>query len=702
LRSALAAGLALLGAMTLIVGAASAAGPRSGARGRVVPASERLQLVFPLVADQAGLRRFAQQVVDPRSPSYGRYRSIAWLANHFGAPTPTRARVMTYLREHGASHVRLDATGLFVDATLPAATAERLFDTPLFSHEARSGERFIAPATRARLPSALRGAATGVIGLDTHAVAASPAVAEAASGYEPVSGTPTGCANGTKPGGFSPSEYLTAYGYDPLHAAGTLGQGERVALIEIDGFRGSDISTFAQCFGLRVPPLNGFGVGVSRPLAPGIESTLDLEVLTAAAPDLKAIDVYESHANASDVLQALTAPLQNSGYKPQVISVSLGLCEAFTLQAVGHEGINSTEAALEEAAASGISVLVATGDHGSAGCTNSSNPTAPPEATLAVNYPASSPWVTAVGGTNLVLNSENAIQSQTVWNDAGVEPGAAGGGGFSTLFPRPSYQAGTVGPNHRAIPDVALLADLAPGYDFYCTASPDCLSGSHPDAWSTVGGTSAATPLLAGGLALIDQSLRARKLEDLGLLNPLLYRIGRNASQAASTLDDVTQGSNDVGPFIPPSYRALGCCSATPGFDAASGWGGVNVGALAGIALKTQPKIVGVGVSLPRQRPLHNRYILAAVSCSGRCLLGAFAQVAVGNRRAFTAYSDLYRLSKPGRRAVRIKLTSAQVGRLRKAVRRHSKVTATVVGAIVDAGGNIERESARRQLRITG
>ena len=91
---------------------------------------------------------------------------------------------------------------------------------------------------------------------------------------------------GRNSGGFTPNQYLTAYGLTQLHNQGLRGAGERVALIEVDGFRTSDLRTFAQCFSVGVPKLHAFGVGVNHPLAPGPEATLDLEVLTAAAPKL--------------------------------------------------------------------------------------------------------------------------------------------------------------------------------------------------------------------------------------------------------------------------------------------------------------------------------------------------------------------------------------------------------------------------------
>src|SRR5205807_7505107 len=100
---------------------------------------------------------------------------------------------------------------------------------------------------------------------------------------------------------------------------------------------------FAHCFGLRLPRIHSFGVGVRRPLAPGGETTLDLEALDAAAPGLSAIDVYESSADTAHIVEGFLAPLQNPGFKPQVISASLGLCEPFVFAALGHRGVRAAQ-----------------------------------------------------------------------------------------------------------------------------------------------------------------------------------------------------------------------------------------------------------------------------------------------------------------------------------------------------------------------
>ena len=92
-----------------------------------------------------------------------------------------------------------------------------------------------------------------------------------------------------------------------------------------------------------------------------------------------------------------------------------------------------------------------------------------------------------------------------------------------------------------------------------CSATGDCVTNATPDPWQTVGGTSAATPLLAGGLALADQQLRSDGRPDLGFVNPLLYQIGHNSQLGGGVFSDVLQFGNDVGPYIrgPPQAAGL-------------------------------------------------------------------------------------------------------------------------------------------------
>ncbi len=721
-KSALAGGCAAACLVVALAFAAPAAAASPEAHASAVgpaPPAQRLQLVLPLVARDGGLAQLAQAVATPGSPRYGQFESVAALARRFGAKPQVRERVLRYLRAHGATGVRIDTTGLFADATFTAARAARLFATPLTRFRARQST-FVAPAGTASIPSGLRGSVWSVVGLDTRTLSGAPTQAHAQarrattraypagqpSSAFPRTGTPSGCMGGLTAGeqdadsataGFTPNQYLSAYGFDQLHRDGLDGQGERVALIEIDGYRASDIDTFAQCFNLHVPPMKAYGAGVRHRLAPGGESTLDLEALDAAAPGLKAIDVYETNANAAGTLQALTAPLQNRHRHPQVISASLGLCEPAVFGAVGIRGIQATEDSLEMAAISGTTILAASGDSGSADCIDNSGF---PIGRLAVNYPASSDWVTAVGGTNLLLGPTNQITDQVVWNDTNIQPGSAGGGGSSELFYRPFYQAGVTRPSARALPDVSMLADILPGYAVYCTASGDCLNSANSDPWQAVGGTSASTPLLAGGFALIDQDLRMHQRQDLGLANPLLYQLGRSSTLTGQVFDDITSYGNDVGAYVPGDGQPLGCCTAAPGYDRASGWGSINLARLAPVALSLQP--AEISLSLPaHQRPLARHEVITRMSCTGGCRIGAYVELTLG-RKQYVIDSRIYRLRAAGSKRIPIRLSGKMVGRVRSARAGHERVTATVYGVTIAGRARVEFQTGGRRIRLSG
>jgi subtilase family serine protease len=699
------AGLALLGPASASARTSRPAVQRLG----LAPRDQSLPLVFPLRADVAGLERFAAQVSAVGSPLYGHYEPVSMLARRFGASLGDRLRVARFLHRAGATHVRIDATGLFADASLSVGRATQIFGASLSRfHAARAGQ-YVAPTGGAQVPPALRGAVTGVVGLNTKSIVAQPAVKMAGgagfprtqsrfradqtpSGYQHRTGTPAGCAAGQADRGFTPNQYLDAYGYSPLHALGINGQGERVSLIEIDGFRYSDLRTFANCFGLPIPAINGFGVNIKHPLAPIGETELDLQVMDAAAPQLKAIDVYESRARPADVLQSLTAPLQNRGRVPDVISVSLGVCEPALALAVGRSGLRAVEGALALETASGISVLASSGDAGSSSCIVGGGPLP----IKALSFPASSPYVTGVGGTNFVLGSANQIQGETVWNDAPYDL-AAGGGGTSVLFNRPGYQNGFVSQRRRNVPDVAMLADLLPGYNIFCSVKA---CQGYGNGWVAVGGTSASSPLFAGGLALIDQLLRQSGKQSLGLANSLLYKIQRRFPSAGA-FSDIQSGNNDLGAYLPGgNHRPLGCCSAGPGYDRASGLGSPNLAKLATLALDLQPPIAEVGISVPAQRPILRRHLVVRATCSRRCLVAVSATVTIAGGRSMHVGAARQLLRKRGRHIFKCRFSTGQLRRLRSALHGHRRIQAQIVGQVVDPGGSVEATSRMHTLRI--
>lgn len=205
-------------------------------------------------------------------------------------------------------------------------------------------------------------------------------------------------------------------------------------------------------------------------------------------------------------------------------------------------------AALQDAATLGVTVTIASGDNGSSDGETDGN--------LHVDFPASSPYALACGGTSL-KGSGNNISSETVWNETASNEGATGGG-VSAVFALPSYQSSAgvpVQPNTnfagRGVPDVAGNADPVTGYSVIVDGQS-----------IVVGGTSAVAPLWAALIALINQQLGT----PVGFVNPKLYTQGENG------FNDITSGNNDD--------SGLGYYSAGPGWDPCTGLGSPNGTAL--------------------------------------------------------------------------------------------------------------------------
>jgi len=547
------------------------------------PATE-LDVTFGLALQPSDLPDLVQSLSTPGSSSYRHYESVAWLARHTGATEATSTAVLDYLRSQGiVGH--LDPTASYVEAAVSVAQAAKLFGTSFgryYFNGAYGWDTYlsgvvVAPRSLPQLPSALKGLVKLVYGLQAfpaETVGPNSVLQEAATRSSLLGGSfgGLGTAGGCSAGRvvdhvptFTPRQYLTAYGVEALRSEGLSGQGQAVAIISAEPATQSNLASFTRCFGLATPPIRDIRVGTGTTVAlddpdANWEIALDTEMVTAVAPRLSDIDViYDPYGSVVDRLDATLNRSLIQGPMPKVVSYSGGSCEPLGNTAYSDVALQYalTEHILMDMAATGISFVASAGDTGSS-CNQANAAVA--GARLSVQFPASSPYTTSAGGELLGLNAANGIQGQRVWDDLPLGIGLAGGGGQSAVFSRPWYQQRLMTAGHgRLVPDVALEADIDYPIANYCTA------GCNGYGWNRGGGTSAAAPLMAGGIALADQGASMHGQAPLGLVNPLLYQLGESGSKA---LVNITMGNNDI--------YGLGCCSAKPGYNEAAGWGSVD------------------------------------------------------------------------------------------------------------------------------
>jgi kumamolisin len=490
-----------------------------------LPANVLLDITLVLrVQDTEGLGTTLAQIDNPQSPLYHHYLSPEQFSRRFVPSAHALAEIAARLHLAGLQ-VNASTSSLLV-ARGPTAAVEALFSVRLYRYRTTTGVEYFAPDKAPHIPAALSGAVSGVLGLDSRTRLQTRRLDEAAGSGNPAVG------------GLEPADLAYAYNFASLHASDVLGTHETVALAEIDTFNTTDIVHYDRTFGLDAPPIEVVSVdGGATGNDP--EATLDIETVQAVAPAAHII-AYEGGQDLSQLAQMFNRMVTD--HRAQIISISLGVCEPSLTSSDGRSFITAVDQSFQQADAEGISVLAASGDSGAYGCQDSS---------LSVGLPASDPYVTAVGGTTLYLNTDRSYGNEAGWE--GPLEGAGTGGGLSRIFSRPSWQ---IGPNvsnsqsngMREVPDVAADADPLTGYLIY-------VSGG----WQVMGGTSAASPLWAGLIALASQEAASRGNPSLGFLNPALYRLG-SSTTAALPFHDVIIGGN--------LYY-----SATSGWDYATGWG---------------------------------------------------------------------------------------------------------------------------------
>ena len=423
----------------------------------------------------------------------------------------------------------------------------------------------------------------------TPAASARPLVAQPAHSRALVSPLPTSqCLSLVGIRCYSPAQMEVAYDLASLHAVGLTGAGQTIAIVDSFGSPTirRDLHGFDQVFGVTNP--NGVPIDPAIAKDPKLtiirpagkvpkfrasnsemvgwagETTLDVEWAHVFAPGANIL-LVETPVSETEGVHGFPQMVKAESYVikhhlASVISQSFGATEnTFKTK----KSLLTLRSAFKLAAKSGVTVLAASGDSGTAGYKLNGRDLYP----FRVNsWPSSDPLVTSVGGTQLELDDAgNRLSPDVVWNDGS----GAGGGGLSRIFARPAYQSavsGIVG-SHRGTPDISLSAAVDGGVWVY---------GSYvgqASAYDVYGGTSAATPELAGIVAIANQSAG----KPLGQLNPLLYSLTGDDG-----IVDVTSGNNDIGPFRNSNgrrYHVPGF-TALAGYDLASGLGTVDAAKL--------------------------------------------------------------------------------------------------------------------------
>lgn len=597
-----------------------------------------LLVLTPDAAQEAELKKLLDGQQNPDSADYHRWLSAAEFGARFGAADADVQKVRAWLEGAGFAIEGVAASKRWVEFSGTSAQVENAFHTVMQYYRVR-GKTYVANSTDLGLPADLSGITSGVVSLNNFRRRPPIREAQGAAGRnaqgDKTKLTPNLTAIGaTNTYYLAPGDFAAIYNTKGLLSSGIDGSGASIAVTAQSQIELTDVQQFRQIFGLKVNDPNILVSGPDPGIASQIDSNeamLDVEWAGAVAPGATINLVVAGSTDTTSGVDLAAAYAIDNEVAP-ILTYTYGSCE----QTLGPTGNAFYNALWEQAAAEGITVLVASGDSGAAGC-DSASAGAPAAQGLAVNGTASTPYNVAVGGTEFAEGTQAATYwngtntanyasamgyiPEAAWNE-GCDPGQpvsatnctygsgnfsllAGGGGASSVYAKPSWQTGAGVPadGARDVPDVALAA--ASGHDqaVYCTslAGTPCQINAQQEVvgLTLVGGTSVSTPAMAGILALVEQKNGAFQ----GQVNYVLYRLAQmqgNSCDASSQTNptaqnscvfyDVTSGSNAV----PCDGGTPGCSStqsgtngilsgqmAGTGYDLATGLGSVNASNLA-------------------------------------------------------------------------------------------------------------------------
>ncbi len=478
----------------------------------------------------------AIEEISARQPRERRHLTHEEFAAAYGADPADLEKVEGFAHEHGFDVVEVSLAQRRLVLSGTVASFSKAFGVSLARYRHPRGT-YRGRTGPVRVPEELASIIEGVFGLDNRPQA------------QPHLRLYGGKRGGVRPraGGISYTPLQIAKLYDFPTAIN--GKGQCMAIIELGGgYRSADLKAYFKRLGIPMPLVmarsvdGGHNQPTGDPNGPDGEVMLDIEVVGAVAPGAKIVVYFAPNTDAG-FLDAVTTAIHDTLNKPSAVSISWGASESgWTIQAM-----KAMDKVFQDAAALGLTVCCAVGDNGSTDGVN--------DGRLHADFPASSPYALACGGTRLE-GSGSTITKEVVWNEG--NSGGATGGGVSDVFDLPKWQAkadippsgnpgGRIG---RGLPDVAADADPVTGYQVLVDGKQ-----------FTIGGTSAVAPLWAGLIALLNQKLG----HSVGFLNPGIYGL----PSSSGAFHDIRAGNNDItgknGPY--PSR---------PGWDACTGWGTPN------------------------------------------------------------------------------------------------------------------------------
>jgi kumamolisin len=472
-------------------------------------------------------------------------------AAKYGASPDDINKVADVLGHYGLTVVRSDPATRSVELAGPIDALEKAFDVKLFRYAHEEGE-YRGRSGSIHVPAELDGIVVGVYGLDNRKVIRRrkrrmPARLELT-------------ANTASHRGFFPADLAKLYRFP----AGD-GAGQSIGILEFGGgVLPHDLELFCKRVGVAVPkvvPVSVDHAATNVDDDAAVEVMLDIEVIAGVCPKATIPVYFGPDLSERSLIDTVDRAIHDHVNNPFVLSISWGDFEESNRWSDGTlDHINDS---FHEAALMGVTICVASGDDGTDDGAGDGHAHA--------DFPASSPFVLAVGGTDLRVQQGHAVER--AWKDGdGRRPviggtGGSSGGGVSSHFPRPDFQhAITIDPVNpgamkgRVLPDVAAHAQTdsrTTGY-FQVTDGHGFLDG----------GTSASAPLWAALIGLVNAELQKQKGPNAraGYLTPVLYQAGQNGKPIGSAVcTDITVGDN--------ASAAIGGFHAGPGYDAVTGWG---------------------------------------------------------------------------------------------------------------------------------